>query len=390
MNDWAYDCLIGLLFFGGVMALLIGLVMVGRQQLLTRGFTSRVILRLWLAIPLGLLSAGLATLLVSHEMVLVPISFEAAAATSEVLSIVVETPWFAMILGLWLVVAWVRLIKLIGQYARFKRHIMRHSNPVGVQLLHTELDCSPMAIGLFKPVVVLPHNKLSVWTEEEQAWIRLHEQVHCQRLDPLWRFVWQIFCCLYWFVPGQKRVKAALIHDQEMSCDERVIELSQQPAGYAQLLLKMNLQMTAGPSVDSAMVCSAAYLLKERIMKIGQTKHQRNHRLITALFLLAVMVVSGASALPEMAHNSSHDMQLTAVKIVNPQYPRKAYLDKTTGSVKLRFIVNTKGHFEDIEVVESSPGDLFVKEAIRAVEQWTFEPVIKPVQSEQVIQFHMD
>jgi bla regulator protein blaR1 len=58
-----------------------------------------------------------------------------------------------------------------------------------------------------------------------------------------------------------------------------------------------------------------------------------------------------------------------------PQYPRAATRQGHEGSVEVRFLVDENGRVRDAEVISESPkGYGFGEEAIRAVEQWRFEP----------------
>ena len=76
---------------------------------------------------------------------------------------------------------------------------------------------------------------------------------------------------------------------------------------------------------------------------------------------------------PEMIPSS----QLTRITYVGPEYPRAARRRNVTGSVDLTFVVTTDGRVRAVEVVRSEPGDTFDSAAIKAVEQWRFEPVLE-------------
>ncbi len=68
---------------------------------------------------------------------------------------------------------------------------------------------------------------------------------------------------------------------------------------------------------------------------------------------------------------------LTRTKYVAPRYPRAAERRNVSGWVDVVFTVTTTGSVEDIEIVGSEPGDVFVDAATRAVEKWEFEPVVE-------------
>ncbi len=68
---------------------------------------------------------------------------------------------------------------------------------------------------------------------------------------------------------------------------------------------------------------------------------------------------------------------LQRTKYVAPKYPRAAQRRGLSGWVDVVFTVDIDGTVTDVSVRESNPGDTFVLSAIRAVEDWEFEPVIE-------------
>ena len=68
---------------------------------------------------------------------------------------------------------------------------------------------------------------------------------------------------------------------------------------------------------------------------------------------------------------------LTRTKYVAPRYPRSAERRNVAGWVDVVFTVAVDGTVKDIEIIDSQPGDTFVKSATRAVERWEFEPVVE-------------
>jgi protein TonB len=62
------------------------------------------------------------------------------------------------------------------------------------------------------------------------------------------------------------------------------------------------------------------------------------------------------------------------IHYVGPKYPRAAQRRDITGWVDLAFTVTTAGEVAEIEVLNAEPETIFDKAAMRAVEQWRFEP----------------
>ncbi len=67
-----------------------------------------------------------------------------------------------------------------------------------------------------------------------------------------------------------------------------------------------------------------------------------------------------------------------AVPIVRiaPQWPRQALEEGTGGYVRVEVLIDADGGVRDVRVLESEPGRLFVRNAVRAVRRWKFKPRI--------------
>lgn len=88
------------------------------------------------------------------------------------------------------------------------------------------------------------------------------------------------------------------------------------------------------------------------------------------------------SAAPTRPVGETRDAKV--VRQVQPGYPQLAYRRRLTGWVEIRFNVGTDGRVSNVEVIRADPPRMFDREAIRAVEQWMFEPALRdgqPVQS---------
>jgi protein TonB len=59
---------------------------------------------------------------------------------------------------------------------------------------------------------------------------------------------------------------------------------------------------------------------------------------------------------------------------VEPRWPREALLEGTEGWVRVEFTILEDGSVTDAVVLDSEPGRLFDREAVRAVLKWRFKP----------------
>lgn len=91
-----------------------------------------------------------------------------------------------------------------------KISIIKYSNAV-----------SPMIIGFFRPILVLPDNEYS---QEELFFILKHELIHLKRHDIYFKLLFVIANAIHWFNPLIYIMQTEAGIDMELSCDERVIQ----------------------------------------------------------------------------------------------------------------------------------------------------------------------
>ena len=57
-----------------------------------------------------------------------------------------------------------------------------------------------------------------------------------------------------------------------------------------------------------------------------------------------------------------------------PEYPAQAVRKRVEGWVEIEFTVGTNGKVKDASVLRAQPSRVFDREALRAIERWTFKP----------------
>jgi len=83
--------------------------------------------------------------------------------------------------------------------------------------------------------------------------------------------------------------------------------------------------------------------------------------------------------------NMSEEGGVIPIVRIAPQYPRKALMAKIEGWVKVKFTITPSGTVTNPEVVDSKPGRIFDREAIRAILKFKFKPkIVNGVGVEQV------
>lgn len=80
---------------------------------------------------------------------------------------------------------------------------------------------SPMIIGYFRPLLVIPDQEYS---NDEIFFILKHELIHFKRHDTFFKFLFVIANALHWYNPLIFVMQKEAIVDMELSCDEEVIQ----------------------------------------------------------------------------------------------------------------------------------------------------------------------
>lgn len=108
---------------------------------------------------------------------------------------------------------------------------------------------------------------------------------------------------------------------------------------------------------------------------IGEMVSFRFRSLILLNFCLAALFVGNAHALdidPTVLEPST-GFHLVKADGPDPQYPRRALLNKQEGWVDLRFTVAPDGQVEDVQIVDAKPRQVFERAALRAATRWVFQ-----------------
>jgi bla regulator protein blaR1 len=97
----------------------------------------------------------------------------------------------------------------------------------------------PMAIGFFRPAVVLPKWALTELSAEELRAAILHELAHIDRWDDWTNLLQKIIRAVLFFHPAVWWIDNRLATEREMSCDDRVLVQSPNPRSYAECLVSL-------------------------------------------------------------------------------------------------------------------------------------------------------
>ncbi len=124
----------------------------------------------------------------------------------------------------------------------WKTLLLDLADPMGlagrVSLLQSNRAVMPMAWGLFRPVVLLPHDR-NQWSDGLCRMVLLHELAHIKRRDCLVQMLASTVCGLYWINPLVWIAARRLRIERERACDDHVLSRGVRACDYAEGLLEV-------------------------------------------------------------------------------------------------------------------------------------------------------
>jgi len=164
-----------------------------------------------------------------------------------------------------------------------------------LQILLSSRIMTPLAIGIFKPKIVLPAG-MDFQDKSKLQYILAHEFCHIKRLDALWKLLAVGVACLHWFNPLIWIAFVLANRDLEISCDAWVVKKfgKHTKKTYAYALISMvEYQNKFTPFYSNF----ARHAIKERLESIMNGKKATCFSVGIAILFICVLTVN-AFAMP--------------------------------------------------------------------------------------------
>jgi beta-lactamase regulating signal transducer with metallopeptidase domain len=131
-----------------------------------------------------------------------------------------------------------------------------------VSLLKSETARVPIAIGFFKPAIILPEWTLAELSPAELSAVFIHEFAHLSRWDDWTNFFQKVLRALLFFHPALWWLDRRLALDREIACDDIVVRAMQDAHGYAACLVDLAEKslLRRGLAMAQAAVHSARHI----------------------------------------------------------------------------------------------------------------------------------
>ena len=218
----------------------------------------------------------------------------------------------------------VLLYSLIG-YSRFTKKLRRgyiipHSFELDMlgeltngkrtpRLIVSDYATTPMLIGVFGPIIVLPNRE---YTTEQLQSILLHELTHMRRFDVAVKWFSLLACAVHWFNPLVWIARREIDRACELSCDEAVIHNMDKygKQHYGETLITMASTKKIPLLVVSTTMCEEKRALKERLTAIMKSKRYTKLTVLISTFILLAAVLT-ACAVGVRGGNSDYNTDVT-------------------------------------------------------------------------------
>jgi beta-lactamase regulating signal transducer with metallopeptidase domain len=208
-----------------------------------------------------------------------------------------EIDWALGLVLVWAVVAIGALIFLFLRQSIAVRALGPLARVSGNVSKAAESMIGPAVVGIFAPRIVLPANFETIFDDTERKVVMAHEEAHLRGRHTAVKAITEIAVCLSWFNPLAHIAARAIAMDQELACDEAVVQrYPEHRKAYAAVLLKNQ----TGPRAPLGCYWPAGSAggLKTRITQIKSAPPDRKRRIVggSVLVLLAATAAGAAWA----------------------------------------------------------------------------------------------
>lgn len=184
-----------------------------------------------------------------------------------------------------------------------------------IDLLVSKNITTPMVMGIFRPVVILPLATISNLTTEQFEAILLHELAHIKRHDYLVNILQTILETILFYNPFVWLISKTIRIEREHSCDDIVTSNANNKLPYANALATLAIHAQNTPKTALA-ATGNKYQLLNRIKRIIEMKKSPITKIqVTAVIVLVLsLVLSITIASPTLSAQTKEDKKKKADK----------------------------------------------------------------------------
>jgi len=258
-------------------------------------------------------------------------------------------PWLApfWIFGVWILylkhlIGWISVCRLRQrgvccppeQWRKQVEHLgsqLRLSRPI--RLLESSLADTPMVLGHFRPLILVPIGLLAGLPAGQVEAILLHELAHIRRFDYLVNAIQRLVEGLLFYHPAAWWISRVIRAERENCCDDLVMAMSGNAHEYAMALVALEQNRWSG---QNPAVAATGGSLMNRIRRVLYP--EKRSYAGTPLLAAAVLIVTATVALTAWPSESSSQTSPSVNGPVDLQVPSQS--DTQTSDPFLRKWLN--------------------------------------------------
>lgn len=196
----------------------------------------------------------------------------------------------------------------------------------GLRLMSSPAAMGPGVVGVWRPVLLVPHGLLERLTPPQIEALVAHERSHVRHCDNLVACVHMAIEALFWFHPLVWWIERRLIDERERACDEEVLAAGHDAETYAEGILAVCRLTVRTPLVCVAGVAGSDLRRRiEQIMTLVRARElsafQRGLLVTAAVAVVCGPAVAGLLAAPARRVQSAPVPKFDVVSIKPCQEP---------------------------------------------------------------------
>lgn len=267
----------------------------------------------------------------------------------------IKIPWEVLIVWLWTIGMSVKFGISLYMYFAYRRRVVtlaeyseRYTAILnGIadgrkypKVFISSVINSPMAIGLVKPIIVMPEINC---TDEQAENILRHEYCHFHRGDLIIKWLSTVACAVHWFNPVIIAFQKSLNEWCELSCDAAAVKKmnSAQRKSYILTLLDMMEHSVNLPDMPLTTMSGSIKKINKRLEKIADMKRFSRKTAIASIAIITLIGVSslllgacannsmgnsGLTSKMQLAMTNNYDIELAELSNYGDYFLRECYL----------------------------------------------------------------
>jgi bla regulator protein BlaR1 len=188
-----------------------------------------------------------------------------------------------------------------------------------IRIIQSGLVRTPVVLGHFKPVILIPLGLITAIPPEELEMMLLHELAHIKRLDFMVNLLQHLLELLFFFNPALLWVSSLIRAEREACCDDLVLLHAGSKRKYIHALLSFREYQLEESNYSLAFANKSGLLQRvERLVSKKNTTLNLSEKVVLSIAVLLICTISLLYAQP----------------VLKPQKPSFSGPNKTAGSAK--------------------------------------------------------